>query len=142
MAGARLLEQAGAGAYLGALPLIGNMDVLVAAGTIATIEARHQAILNIFNRGSPLPQAFDIALLPNEVLTIAGPLISGCDLGIQCGLSISDFLPVLFANFSFLAFTLSADTPLTVTNPGIITNGTLLQFTSPALNGSTSVSPT
>jgi hypothetical protein len=53
------------------------------AGGILTIEARHQTILNIVNNRSPIPSAFDFALSPPEVLSIAGPFISGCDIGIK-----------------------------------------------------------
>jgi len=110
---ARLVENVGVGAYIGAAHLIQDPRVLTAAASIVTIEARHQTVLNIFQGGSALPQPFDIALLPQEVLAIAGSFISGCDLGVQ------------------------ANPPLSVTNTGAITVGTSLQFTSPAMNSST-----
>jgi len=110
---ARLVENVGVGAYLGAAHLIQDPRVLTAAASIVTIEARHQTVLNIFQGGSALPQAFDIALLPQEVLAIAGAFISGCDLGVK------------------------ANPPLSVTNTGAIGVGTSLQFSSPAINSST-----
>jgi hypothetical protein len=87
LAGARLLEYVGVTAYTGAVHLIGNADVLTKASTIATIESRHQTIFNLLSGQSPIPQPFDISLNPNEVATLAGPLISGCDLGIRRRLS-------------------------------------------------------
>ncbi len=81
-AAARVVENAGVAAYLGALLLVGDPDILTVAGSIATVEARHQTMLNVLNKGSAIPQAFDMPLNPSEVLAMAGPLITGCDLGI------------------------------------------------------------
>ncbi|KAI0643715.1 ferritin-like domain-containing protein [Trametes meyenii] len=110
---ARVVENLGVGAYLGAAHLITDPVLLTAAGSILTVEARHQTILNVLNNGVSIPQAFDIALLPNEVLAVASAFISGCDLGI------------------------SANQPLTITNTGAVGPGTKLEFSSPAINGST-----
>jgi hypothetical protein len=79
---ARVVENVGVGAYLGGATLISDPVLLTAAGSILTIEARHQSILNVLNGGSAIPNPFDIALAPSEVLALAGPFISGCDLGI------------------------------------------------------------
>ncbi|KAI0662966.1 ferritin-like domain-containing protein [Cubamyces menziesii] len=110
---ARVVENLGVGAYLGAAHLITDPALLTAAGSILTVEARHQTILNVLNNGVSIPQAFDIALLPNEVLAVAGAFISGCDTGI------------------------TANQPLTLTNTGSVGPGTTLTFSSPAINGST-----
>jgi hypothetical protein len=110
---ARLVENVGVGAYLGGATLIDDPVLLDAAGTILTIEARHQTVLNILNLGSAIPQSFDIALSPSEVLAIAGGFISGCDLGIPANPSLS------------------------ITNTGTVTTGTQLTFSSQAINGST-----
>lgn len=80
---ARVVENLGVAAYLGAAHLIDDPVILTAAGSILTVEARHQTILNVLNNGVSIPQAFDIALLPNEVLAVASAFISGCDLGVQ-----------------------------------------------------------
>jgi hypothetical protein len=82
---ARVVELVGVGAYLGAAPLVKDPSLLVAAGSILTVEARHQTILNIMsNNGTAIPSAFDIGLTPNEVLALASPFIDGpCDLGVQ-----------------------------------------------------------
>jgi len=109
---ARVVENIGVAAYLGAAHFITNPGILTAAGSIATVEARHQTILNILSSGSAIPQAFDLTFTPNDVLTIAGPFISGCSLPIH------------------------SNQPLTITNNGTVGPGTLLTFSSPALNAS------
>jgi len=84
VAAARLVENVGVSAYLGALTLINDTVLSTAAATIMTVEARHQTILNLLSGATPIPQAFDVALNPSEILALAGPLISGCNLGIPC----------------------------------------------------------
>ena len=80
---ARAVEQVGVGAYLGAASSIGDPNILTAAASIATIEARHQTILNVLSDGTAIAQAFDIPLAPPEVLAIAQGFITGtCDLGV------------------------------------------------------------
>jgi len=108
---ARIVENVGVGAYLGAAGLISDPNVLTAAASIVTIEARHQTILNLLNDGTTIPQSFDVALTPNEVVTLAGSFISGCDLGI------------------------TPNPTLTITNTGSVNVGTLLTFSSDAFNG-------
>ena len=80
---ARVVEDLGVSAYLGAAHLISDPILLTAAASIVTIEARHQTLLNILEMGSAIPQAFDIPFMPSEVLAVASPFISGCDLGIS-----------------------------------------------------------
>ncbi|QRV87813.1 cytochrome b2 (L-lactate ferricytochrome C oxidoreductase) protein [Ceratobasidium sp. AG-Ba] len=108
---ARLVENVGVSAYLGGAALIDDRQLLVAAGTILTDEARHQTVLNMLNGGVAIPSAFDIALSPSQVLALAGGFISGCDLGIP------------------------ANPALKVTNTGAVAPGTSLTFDSPALAG-------
>jgi len=108
---ARLVENVGVSAYLGAASLMTNPQLLTAAASILTIEARHQTMLNLLNDGTTIPQSFDVALTPPEVLTIAGAFISGCDLGIP------------------------ANPSLAITNTGPVVSGTTLTFSSNATNG-------
>jgi hypothetical protein len=82
VAAARLVENVGVSAYLGALTLINDTVLSTAAATIMTVEARHQTILNVLAGGTAIPQAFDVALNPSEILALTGGLISGCNLGI------------------------------------------------------------
>lgn len=109
---ARVVENVGVGAYLGAAHLVSDPSILTTAGSILTVEARHQTVLNILSgTGTPIPNAFDLALQPNEVLAIAGPFMNNtCDLG---------FTP---------------NPTLTVTNNGTVAPGTMLTFQSSALN--------
>jgi hypothetical protein len=80
---ARVLENLGVAAYLGAAHLLDDPVLLGAAASIVTVEARHQTVLNIFaGPTTVIPQAQDLAFTPSEVLAIAGPVISGCDLGV------------------------------------------------------------
>lgn len=111
LATARVVENVGVSAYLGGATLITDPVLLDAAGSILTIEARHQTITNILSAGTSAPSAFDIALTPSEALGIAGSFISGCDLGIP------------------------ANTPLALTNTDTPTTGTLLTFSASTLNG-------
>jgi hypothetical protein len=62
-------------AYTGALDLIESPDLQTAAATVATVEARHAAFLNVLNAGMPFPDAFDEAKPMAEVLDVAGQFI-------------------------------------------------------------------
>lgn len=110
---ARLIENVGVGAYLGAAPLITDPVLLVAAGSILTVESRHQSILNILNGATAIPSSFDIALTPSEVLALAGGFISGCDVGVK------------------------ANPALAITNTDKFAAGTLLKFKIDTIGSST-----
>ncbi|GJE84748.1 ferritin-like domain-containing protein [Phanerochaete sordida] len=111
---ARVVENLGVAAYLGAAHLLDDPVLLTDAASIVTVEARHQTVLNILNGGSAIPQAFDIPFSPSQVLAIAGSFISGCDVGVP------------------------ANPSLAITNTGTVAPGTSLTFSSSALNGSVS----
>ena len=115
---ARVVENVGVSAYLGGATLITDPVLLDAAGSILTVEARHQTILNVLSgTGTAIPAAFDIPLAPNEILAMAGPFFDGpCDLGVP------------------------ANPTLAITNTGTVAPGTKLTFSSSAINGSTDVS--
>jgi hypothetical protein len=94
---ARLVENVGVGAYLGAAHLVQDQTFLTAAASIVTIEARHQTILNMFEGAVSVPQPFDIPLAPQEVLAMVGSFISGCSLGVT-GALFSHFPHLLSSN--------------------------------------------
>jgi len=112
---ARVVENVGVAAYLGAASLLTDPLLLTAAGSILTVEARHQTILNVLSgTGTAIPSAFDIAFTPSEVLALAAPFLAGpCDLGVPVNPSLS------------------------VTNTGVVAPGTLLTFAADTLNATT-----
>jgi hypothetical protein len=112
---ARTVEHVGVAAYMGGADLISNKDILAAAAQILPIEARHQSFLNTIAGATNIPQAFDIALTPQDVLSIAGAFVSGCDPAALLGLP-------------------PANAPLALQNQGAIVAGTQLQLSSPALD--------
>ncbi|KAF2279497.1 uncharacterized protein EI97DRAFT_430564 [Westerdykella ornata] len=93
VATARILEAVGVSAYLGAAPLIQSGDVLSAAASIVTVEARHQALIRLLSGAEAVPSAFDTALGPRAVFTLAAQFIRSCpegsNLNIQAFPSIS-----------------------------------------------------
>ncbi|KAG0654137.1 hypothetical protein C6P46_001947 [Rhodotorula mucilaginosa] len=92
LATARSIEAVGVSAYLGAAHLLESADLLEAAGSILTLEARHQSLLNVLNGGSYDPQSFDIQLTPQAVLALAGGFLTGCeakDLGLTANQPLS-----------------------------------------------------
>jgi len=107
----KLLEGTGVSAYLGAASLITSKDYLTAAGSILTVEARHNAFISYFLGDSPFPQPFDTPLGPNEVYTIAGAFITSCP-------STNAAIPV------------TAFPALTITAPASICSGSTLTLTS------------
>lgn len=81
VATARVLEAVGVSAYLGAAPLVNSSDVLTAAATIVTVEARHQAFIRSASGAEPVPAAFDTPLGPRAVFTLAAQFIKSCPEG-------------------------------------------------------------
>ena len=73
---ASTLENTGVGAYNGAAPSLKNKEVLLAAGSIVQVEARHAAAIDLLTGSSPTPSGgFDVPLTKAQVLAKAGPLI-------------------------------------------------------------------
>ncbi len=69
VATAQVLENTGVMAYDGAIRYVDEGDYLQAGAQIATVEARHAAYLNLLNRTSPFPDAFDMGKLPSQIIT-------------------------------------------------------------------------
>ncbi|OAA39950.1 Ferritin/ribonucleotide reductase-like protein [Metarhizium rileyi] len=82
-----LLENIGVSAYLGAAKLIKDPDILTAAGSILTIESRHQSSLRVLLGQTAVPQAFDAPLGPKAVFSLAAPFIKSCPEGSNLALS-------------------------------------------------------
>ncbi|KAH7095641.1 ferritin-like domain-containing protein [Paraphoma chrysanthemicola] len=93
---ARVLEAIGVSAYLGAAPLINSSDILAAAGSIVTVEARHQAFIRVASGAEPVPAAFDTALQPRAVFTLAAQFIQSCPEG--SNLNIQAFPAIALQN--------------------------------------------
>lgn len=93
---ARVLEAVGVSAYLGAAPLINSSDVLAAAASIVTVEARHQAFIRVASGAEAVPAAFDTALQPRAVFTLAAAFINSCPEG--SNLNIQPFPAIALQN--------------------------------------------
>jgi bacterioferritin (cytochrome b1) len=79
LATAKVFENTGVAAYAGAAPFIESPDLLGAALSIHSVEARHAAFLNDVNQESFFPDAFDSALSQEAVLDAVGPFIESDD---------------------------------------------------------------
>ncbi|TFL04131.1 hypothetical protein BDV98DRAFT_590989 [Pterulicium gracile] len=78
----------GVSVFLGTAPLL-TESLLEAATSILTVKARHSTMLNTLNAGTAIPRPFDVPLTSNEILAIASPFISGCDLGVVANPSLA-----------------------------------------------------
>ena len=77
---AKTFENLGVAAYNGAGSLLNNPDILVVAGKIVSVEARHaEAILDLINPGGAfvdfIEDGLDRAFPPSQVLEAAAPFI-------------------------------------------------------------------
>jgi Ferritin-like domain len=74
---AATVENLGAAAYLGQAPLIQSKEILAAALSIHSIEARHAATLNLLIKKSPTPNgAFGSPATMQQVLAAVKPFIA------------------------------------------------------------------
>ncbi|ROT43071.1 twin-arginine translocation pathway signal [Sodiomyces alkalinus F11] len=81
VATALVLESVGVSAYLGAASLVADAGILTAAGSILTVEARHQTFLRAATRQIAIPQPFDTPLGPRAVFSLAAPFFESCPEG-------------------------------------------------------------
>ncbi|CAN5263017.1 hypothetical protein BH24ACT17_BH24ACT17_09650 [soil metagenome] len=75
---ARVLENTGVTAYDGAVAHIENAKLQTAGATIATVEARHAAYLNLINGAQPFPKPFDKPVAPRKICGMVAPFIVSC----------------------------------------------------------------
>lgn len=78
LAVAQALENTGVMAYDGIICYLDNVELCTAGATVATVEARHAAYLNLLNGDSPFPDAFDTPKTPAQIFPIAGSFIVAC----------------------------------------------------------------
>ncbi|AEN05948.1 hypothetical protein Halar_3188 [halophilic archaeon DL31] len=70
-----VLENTGVAAYAGAAPFVESPDLVGAAMSIHSVEARHAAVLNMITGTSPFPNAFDSASSQSDVLEAVSQFI-------------------------------------------------------------------
>ena len=71
---AQVLENTGVSAYDGAVNAIASTQLQQVAATIATIEARHAAFLNLLVTGQPFPNVTDTPMTPTMVAAAVSSL--------------------------------------------------------------------
>lgn len=72
---AQILENTGVSAYDGAVALLRLPQLQTASATIATVEARHAAYLNLVNGDSPFPAATDTPRSPGDIVAAIQPFV-------------------------------------------------------------------
>lgn len=104
----RMLENAGVGAFLMAIPALKDKKYVEAAASIVTIEARHAGFVNGLC-GKPLSDngAFDKPASHEELINAVSPLIESLNGGPDPADSLSDDTVIL--NFALLLEHLEAE---------------------------------
>ncbi|CAJ2508160.1 Uu.00g093460.m01.CDS01 [Anthostomella pinea] len=123
VATAAILESVGVSAYLGAAPLVSDPKILSTAGSILTIEARHQSFIRVVSGAEASPSPFETPLGPKAIFSLAAPFITSCPGG---------------SNLILTAFpTLTMVSPAPVAGVQTLAEGTMVQLQSDASAGAT-----
>ncbi|GAA5879537.1 hypothetical protein JCM16303_003241 [Sporobolomyces ruberrimus] len=77
----QVIENVGVSAYLGAAGDISSPDYVTAAGSILTVEARHNAFIRFLNGYLPFAQPFDTPQSAANVVSIVTPFFKSCPEG-------------------------------------------------------------
>ncbi|KAI0443922.1 ferritin-like domain-containing protein [Xylaria telfairii] len=121
VATAAVLENVGVSAYLGAAPLVSDGGILSTAGSILTVEARHQSFIRSASGVAVSPSPLDTPLGPKAVFSLAAPFITSCPDG---------------SNLILTAFpTLAMTSPAPVAGVMSLAAGTNIQVQSDAASG-------
>lgn len=109
----RAFENTGVGAYLGAAPKLNSRDIIAAAGSIATVEARHAGFINVALSSAIVPGdlSFDEPLSPAEVEQAVAPFVSSLNGGpeLTYGTTPSDANDETILNFALALEYLEAE---------------------------------
>ncbi|KAI0138830.1 ferritin-like domain-containing protein [Pestalotiopsis sp. NC0098] len=120
VATASVLENVGVSAYLGAAPILSDAKILASAGSILTVESRHQTFIRAAGGTTAVPQPFDTPLGPKAVFSLAAPFIASCPAG---------------SNLALTAFPTLTMTTAAPAAPAVLAAGTALQVQSSAAAG-------
>ncbi|KAI1079333.1 rds1p-like stress response protein [Whalleya microplaca] len=140
VATAAILESVGVSAYLGAAPLVSDASILSTAGSILTIEARHQSFIRVASGVAASPSPFDTPLGPRAVFSLAAPFITSCPGG--SNLALTAFPPLNMVEPAAAAgvMALAQGTMLKLESDAS-TGATFCGFTNSAAPGGTAFSP-
>lgn len=114
----RIVEGVGVSAYLGAAGAIHEDDYVTAAGSILTVEARHNAFVRFLNHYTPFPQPNDTPLSATNVVTIVTPFFESCPEG-----SAPTIMGKSALNVSTTEFTLGGTLEVTPANASAVPAG-------------------
>ncbi|GAA5932130.1 ferritin-like domain-containing protein [Sporobolomyces koalae] len=77
----QVIENVGVSAYLGAAGDISDPGYVTAAGSILTVEARHNGFIRLLNSYTPFPAPFDTPQSAANVVSIVSPFFKSCPEG-------------------------------------------------------------
>ncbi|KAI1501081.1 rds1p-like stress response protein [Biscogniauxia marginata] len=140
VATAAILESVGVSAYLGAAPLVSDSAILSTAGSILTIEARHQSFIRVASGVAASPSPFDTPLGPKAVFSLAAPFITSCPGGSNLVLTAFPSLTLVDPAPVAGVQALAAGTMLKVESEASA-QATFCGFTNSAAPGGTAFSP-